>query len=57
MARRLLSALLPPASSADPRATLRWVRRLEIVTSLLVIGGAVVPTRGAPSTRAPRAAD
>jgi uncharacterized membrane protein YedE/YeeE len=42
MARRLLAALLPPPSSADPRATLRWVRRLEIVTGLLVIAGAVL---------------
>ena len=46
MARRLLAALLPPPSSADPRATLRWVRHLEIATGLLVIAGGALAGTG-----------
>src|SRR3954453_9538558 len=46
MARRLLAALLPPPSSADPRATLRWVRHLEIATGVLVIAGGALAGTG-----------
>jgi hypothetical protein len=46
MARRLFSAVLPPTSSADPRAALRWVRHLEIVTGLLVIAAGVLSDTG-----------
>jgi hypothetical protein len=37
MAGRLLSAFLPPTDTADARETMRWVRRMEVVSGLAAV--------------------
>jgi hypothetical protein len=42
MARLRLSALAPPPAGGDPRDTLRWVRRMELVGAVFCFAAAVM---------------
>lgn len=37
MAQRRMSGLIPPTSGSDPHETLRWVRRVELVSGVSAI--------------------
>jgi hypothetical protein len=41
MAHRRLSGLIPPPADGDPRATMRWVRTMEIVSAFACFAAAL----------------